>query len=232
MSFAVLLIPAVGGYWFLTHWNYTRYQTARDAGYHILFRSAFAGVVLYGLARLIILALECRWQGTIQSIDQDFLGPYASDVVLSIILGFLLPRLLNRFYDSDKGAGRAARDNGDQVELLITESIEESKLIEVSLHSRKSYIGYAMESVTGVNDKADLVLFPISSGFRNRDTQDLTITLDYAKTIWDYIETGERPDLRDSDFRIVIPISEIVSARLFIREVYDRFQEPKHTQPD
>ena len=105
-------------------------------------------------------------------------------------------------------------------------------MIEVSLHSRKSYIGYAMESVTGVNDKADLVLFPISSGFRNRDTQDLTITLDYTKTIWDYIETGERPDLGDSDFRIVIPISEIVSARVFIREVYDRFQEPKHTQPD
>ena len=36
MTLALLLLPAVGGYWFVTHWNLTRFQAVRDSGYHVL----------------------------------------------------------------------------------------------------------------------------------------------------------------------------------------------------
>ena len=49
-TLGLLLLPAVGGYWFLTHFNYTRFQSVRDSGYHVLFRSAVVGIVLYCIA--------------------------------------------------------------------------------------------------------------------------------------------------------------------------------------
>ena len=49
MGLGLFLVPTVGGYWFLTHCNYTRYRAFRDSGYHVLFSSAFVGALLSGL---------------------------------------------------------------------------------------------------------------------------------------------------------------------------------------
>ena len=49
MGLGLFLVPTIGGYWFLTHLNYTRYRAYRDSGYHVLFSSAFAGAWLLSL---------------------------------------------------------------------------------------------------------------------------------------------------------------------------------------
>ena len=58
MSLGLLLLPAVGGYWFLTNWNYTRYQLERDSGYRLLFRSAIVGILLYCFSRAVTFAVD------------------------------------------------------------------------------------------------------------------------------------------------------------------------------
>ena len=54
MGLGWLLVPALGGYWLLTHLRITRYSVLRDSGYHVFFRAATAGgllvVVAYALA--------------------------------------------------------------------------------------------------------------------------------------------------------------------------------------
>ncbi len=149
--------------------------------------------------------------------------PFSSEVVLSLFLGFLLPYVINLFYGSRRGSRKVARDGGDHIELLIAESIEEQKLIEITLRSRKSYVGFALESGVGMSGEADISLIPTMSGFRDKDTQDLEIVINYSQIIFEYIR--ESSDLSYEDFRIVIPISEIVSARLFIPAVYECFLE-------
>ena len=44
MPLGWFLIPAVTGYWFLTHLHFTRYGALRDSGYHVFFRAIIAGV--------------------------------------------------------------------------------------------------------------------------------------------------------------------------------------------
>ena len=66
------------------------------------------------------------------------------------------------------------------VELLIAEAIKRSRLLEVSLKSGKSYIGFAVGNTISRWPEADLALLPVSSGYRHRDTQDLVITTHYA----------------------------------------------------
>lgn len=53
-----LLIPALGGYWFLTKTDVTRYGVARQSGYHLFFKSAFAGFIFYVSGWLLALLVR------------------------------------------------------------------------------------------------------------------------------------------------------------------------------
>ena len=224
MSFGLVLLPAIGGYWFLTHLNYTRYRSVRDSGYHVLFSSAIVGVVLYFLAFSVSFILELLWTDILDFWDDHLRvsEPFTFEVVLSFVLAGLLPVGLNKLYSSGRAAIKAARENGNHIELLIAESVRNQKLVEISLRSRKSYVGYPLASGVGNSLYADVVLVPIWSGYRDRDTQKLNIFVKYNLVVDQFLE--EDPKLKKWDFRIAIPMSEVISARLFIPEVYDRFQ--------
>ena len=119
-----------------------------------------------------------------------------------------------------------ARESGDLIELLISESIQEQKVVEISLRSGKSYIGFALESGITRQGESDIALIPIANGYRNKDTQELEITNDYARVILESLDDpSPGPSLVYKDFQIVIPMSEIVSARIFYFEVYQQFQQ-------
>lgn len=224
MGLGLFLVPTVGGYWFLTHCNYTRYRAFRDSGYHVLFSSAFAGALLFGIAHLIILLLNhlcpqinAIWAGY-------FPAAYSDTVVLSVVLGMALPLLINRFYNEHQGAWRAARENNDFVELLLAAAISRRELVELSLHSGKAYIGFVVESgIKRQQGEPDVALIPALSGYRDPETRELKITTHYATVMVHSLEL--RADLINEDFRIVIPMSQIVSARLFFPEAYELFQE-------
>ena len=223
MSLGLLLVPALGGYWLLTHLNFTRYRAVRDSGYHILFRSAFAGLVLFVAAEALLILL--RWCFPCFQSKWESVSPvdYSDTAVLSVILGFFLPLAGNLIYNSRRAAQKLAREVGDLIELLIAESIEDQKLVEISLRSGKSYIGLAIESGIGQYGETDVSLIPVASGYRDRDTQELRITTNYAPVIQQALRQSST--IAVEDFQIVIPISEIVSARVFLPEVYRLFNE-------
>ncbi len=149
--------------------------------------------------------------------------PYSGTAILTALLGFVLPIIGNQFYDKEKAVRRAAAESGDLIELLIAESIEHQRLIELSLKSRKSYIGFALKSGIISQGESDIALIPMASGYRNKDTQQLEITTNYATVVEKSLE--ESSDLIYEDFRIVIPMLEIVSARIFHPQAYEIFQK-------
>ena len=57
MSLGLLLIPSLAGYWFLQNANFTRFNNYRLSGYHLLFRSALAGIFLTVAAHTIAVLL-------------------------------------------------------------------------------------------------------------------------------------------------------------------------------
>lgn len=164
MTLGSFLIPAVAGYWFLTHLHFTRYGALRDSGYHVFFRAVITGMLLAFVAYSLIFFLSPCIPG-VRAIWKTFIPiPYSGTAMLTALLGFVLPIIGNQLYGKEKAAQRAATGSGDLIELLIAES-EES--LEAS------------------------------------------------------------SDLAYEDFRIVIPMSEIMSARVFHPEAYERFQREK-----
>ena len=231
MGFGLFLVPVLAGYWLLTRLHYTRYRSVRGLGYHVLFQSAIAGGFLFSISFFITTFVLNpylpqageRWQMYVAA-------PYSDAVALSVLLGLMLPVIVNPFYGAEKASRVAAKRSGWLIESLIAESVESGQLIEVSLKSRKVYIGLALQSGIRMQGEPDVSLVPLASGYRHTDTQELRITTNYARVIRDLInESGNWDDASFNDLsnnlRIVIPMSEIVSARLFDWEVYQRFEE-------
>ena len=229
MNLGLFLIPILGGYWFLTHWYFTKYSALRESGYHLFFRSAFAGVLLSFFARFLIylLNLYFPWIGTLWKSVMPY--DYYGTAILSVILGFLLPFALNPFYGQERAQRRTAEERGALIESIIADSLDRRKLIELSLKNGKVYIGFAFRSRMIRRDESDVALIPLASGYRNQETHELTITTNYAPAINEYLDSDQEiSDLIREDFRVVISASEIVSARIFSPEIYQRFQNKRN----
>lgn len=150
-------------------------------------------------------------------------APINSVQVLSLLLSLPVPSIGNLFTSQKDAARRVANENGRMMELLIVDSIERNELVEVSLASRKSYIGLALKNkVTSLGD-SDVSIIPMASGYRDQLTQELKITIFYAPVFQK--KPDDKTDTDFNDFRIVIPFSEIVSIRLFKPDAYKKFQE-------
>lgn len=102
MGLGLLLVPALAGYLFLERFNGTRYSLPRKAGYHVVFQSAIAGVILFFLARMIVLLLNTifpvigRLWKTV--LDLDYSGTESpSPPARSLPPACLIPTCMCRF---------------------------------------------------------------------------------------------------------------------------------------
>lgn len=224
MGLGLFLISTLGGYWFLTHLYFTRYGALRDSGCHVFFRAAISGGILAGIGHLVVLPLHHYWSW----IDPGWMSygsiPYSSTAILvSALVGLVLPFVGNSFYSAEKAARRFAERDGNFIELLVAESIRDQKLVEISLKNRKVYIGLALKSGIESQGEGDIELVPMASGYRDMDKQELVITTNYAPVIWKILEGSS--GLTYEDFRVVIPMAEIMSARIFLPDAYELFQQ-------
>ena len=59
-----------------------------------------------------------------------------------------------------------------------------------------------------------VAIVPVASGYRDSESRELRITINYLPAL-------QQSDLEIAEFRVVIPLSEIASARRFDPDVYD-----------
>lgn len=226
MALGSLLIPALGGYWFLMYCYRTRFTVERASGYHLFFQTAIAGGLLVVLAYMLTsLGAFLYPQGSALWISLVPF-PYSGAAILSALLGVVLPPVINYGYGKEDAAKRAAERTGDFIELLLAESMERQMAVELSLKNGKSYIGFALNAGLGVNSESDIALLPVYSGYRSQDTHELEITTHYAPVILEFLKDPDS-SLVYKDFRVILPIAEIVSVRFFDKDVYRRFQEDR-----
>ncbi len=128
-----------------------------------------------------------------------------------------------------EGARRAAAERGDLIELTLQDSAQRPTTVEIALNSGKTYIGYA--TVSGIFQRdatePDIALLPVVSGYRDKDTQELKLTTSYGRYYNEIRRHHPGADRSTSleDMRVILPLSEIRSARLFDLELHARFQE-------
>ncbi len=242
MNIGLILVPIIAGYWYFIRSNRTKYTAKRLSGYDLFFHSAVYGFVFFLAGSLLFLLCSSLSSSLIPSIlhilqqsTKDFeIEITASSLTISgvflvtLALAHVLPILGNLVFDEILYAKKAAYQNNDYVEWLLQDCMENDVFSEISTRSSKFYIGLALRSGITSTEDSDIMLIPFWSGYRDKDTRELVITTSYSSVLRKAFQ-NEFKNVNYGDFRICLPMSEIVSVRKFDFDVFDYFQM-KHAE--
>jgi hypothetical protein len=227
MPFNLLLLPLLGGYIFVAHWNGTRFTTPRYSGERLIFRSAIVGVLLLIVAVTLVELFE-RWlPGVATSWRTIVPFKYSGTSLLAFFIGALSWWPLNRWVSQyPKEARKAIAAWNDFFEMLLSRALTEARLVSVTLRSRKVYIGFVTASFDPANERKYIVLLPLHSGYRDEKTMEMVIQTNYAPVYAKIIQENNKVALAGiGDFRLVIPVGEVQSLNLFDPTAYQHFRE-------
>lgn len=212
----LLLLPLLGGYWFVHFCHYFRFRAQRQDGYRLLLESAFAGVLLIGFARVIVLflislpqLLEFR-NGWAQFVPL----PYSGNAVGAFLLGMVAPFVVNLVVTEVDAKDLVLSGHGNALFRLLHESVKNNRPIAVSLDTRKWYAGYVTQSPNLDPQEQYFSLIPILSGYRDMNTLTVKDTVLYTPA---YEENDK------NRFSITIPLAAVKGANLFDQAVYEKF---------
>lgn len=235
-----IFIAAAAGYWFLSRTYRSKARIERRSGYQLLFESLIAGVGLWLISWTVAALVKLQFRSAFcffkEGAEQvlPFLEPtqvLASGIV--VVIALFVPLILNACTDKEALASKLVEKEGNLLEWTAQEALGRASLLELTLSSGKTYVGFVLDrwAVTGGN--ASIAIVPVLSGFRDKATQELRITTNYAPLLRriEGKDLGSSTDIEDEfahlsvkDMQVVVPSREIISARLFDLKAY-RFLE-------
>lgn len=103
------------------------------------------------------------------------------------------------------------------------------EVIQLTLKNDKVYVGL-IQSLPIPQHSNYVVLWPMFSGYREKETKRLISTTQYLDVYAQYVKEGAALDVRTIT-KIVIKIDEILTANGFDMEMYDRFNVQPTSNP-
>lgn len=236
MPFDHLLLPLLGGYWFITHFNPLRFRAFGLSRYRLLFEAALYGFVALGISFLLTRLLI--WSGDSLPVLGSVLAwwktlvpfRYFGAAVGALLLGGLAPYWLNTWerWDPIKCGEKAIRAHGDLLLELLYDAQRERRPVMLTLSSGKVYIGWITLSSNLSPDMPYVVVLPTLSGYRDPYTQVIRFTTSYTK-IYQKIKEQEQHTsqstpgpsrrLTAKDFQVAMPMPDIRTATPYSRRV-------------
>jgi len=117
--------------------------------------------------------------------------------LIALILGILIPRLLNLFIREEMVRESSFNRFSDFFGLLLYQSQCEDRQVAIDLRNHKVYIGLCVEFIPpGEHDKGGSILLqPVASGYRDSSTHQLVLTTEYSfltRSLIDATDEAER----------------------------------------
>ena len=220
----LMIMPLVGGYWFLSNCNFTKYKAYSYTGYRLFLGSAFFGIFFLFIANFMVSAIPL-----LNSFDLMFarfipIG-FSLESTLAMLIGIVSPTIFNPLINKHKAAHRSAADRGNFLQTRIYEANFKGQLVELAMQNGEVYIGFI--KILGGLDNEFVELIPFASGYRDEETKNLVIARDYSEIL----SKMEEKDIFPMDLSITLKMSEIVTTQLFYPEVYAEFQRLR-TRPN
>ena len=244
-------LPLVGGLFFCSYWNYTRWRVAREDGHRLYFRAVFFGSLIFALVATTHPQIErlAPQYAAISTSARALIKPMAKDqssapavadltvvCFLSMLAGWPLAWFLNLFFWKDYWLRKAIRK--DVLEAFLLDAADLETPIAITMDDQKVYVGYLIESFDPTVGRKCILLLPLMSGYRDQETHKVNFTTFYTELYSDDRATNQTEPLPAplehltiEDFITVIPADRIASYRRFDVLAYHRFQQPMQPKP-
>ncbi len=217
MPWNLLLLPLLGGFWFVSIFYPTRFSAIQASRDRLFFYSATAGLGLAVGARLLVIAVFClqpylplflanfsAWLKT-----QFVPWPYSGTAVLACVLGPFLAQGLNlcmrrkrfgrwritadeKLKVRDFANEKALLQSGDQFERKVTTWMQKADLVIITLKNGKVYVAVVTEAPANIDGRCPwITITPYFSGYRDPSTKKVTLDTSYIDVIDKYVDDSK-----------------------------------------
>jgi len=230
----LLLLPILSGYLLLITVPPFRYQVVRYSAYRLVLQSALTGILMIILARVLLdvvrhvvpvawqswalaelLTVSWRWL-TALLIDDPIPDPRLEASVLAFLLSMVIAGLASLALKHSPrlarwAADRAALATGSTLERLIHRAMRNALLVQITLKSRKVYVGFVDANLDPTVPDRRLRIRPLMSGYRSEQTQEVRFTTDYLaifEALREYsqrVQRGEVSADTEKVFHVKVP---------------------------
>lgn len=232
MPYNLLLLPLLGGYFF-THLTYRlRFRAYGLNSYRLLFNSALYGLGFAVASHLATrVGLAVKWLRPPIAVWKEFAPfDYSGTAIGSLVVAAAFTIVFNQIWDQDASSELAITKHGDSLMKLLYESMKDQKTVMLTLTDFKVYVGYVVLDLNLKPDMPYVSILPTASGYRDRETHRVHLTVSYGQTYQEIVE-GTRNDVVIDDFQVLFPSSLIASARVFNINVYRDYFGDRPTVP-
>ncbi len=240
MATAVFMVLMVCGYWYTTRDISTRFKLKRTFGWDVYFLVALYGCIFVLQGVLVIAIVYMLLWGVssvinhlpeIHALNQDvhyhrdfinwsFLGIQAPVVIMLCVSVMLC--LFRTTWSPGLRLNSAGRKqlykqltSANGVEGILYQCMERGDMIYITLNSHRVYIGMVHTARCETSSTDNVVVIPMISGYRDRQTQQLVVEHNYAAYFEQHWITPVSEPNNALNFRKVILFSQIESLSLF-----------------
>src|SRR5262249_5856128 len=155
--------------------------------------------------------------------------PYSGVCFATFVLASLGWVPLNEvgFWQKDVQTAMVVKTQGGSLEKFLDTAMQVTETGEpfyvlLTLKSGKVYVGRIVSAFEPGHRDQSILLFPTLSGYRDKETQEISWSIDYddVYTRMEQQYGEEKADQLKEEFRIVLPLSEIISTTRFDYDVY------------
>ncbi|MFT6046671.1 MAG: hypothetical protein ACI9WC_002378 [Arenicella sp.] len=222
MPSGLFILCFLGGFMFMSRFNYTEMLSKKLNGQRLIIFSAIIGVLLAGFSRVtVLLILELDLAVVLLIKQKLFPFPFLGTATMSFFLGFILPIFLNFIFDTDKAFKYTLKKYANGLEQLFANSIIDDKQVMVNLKNGKVYVGYMSWQPPSSDANSYYRILPVISGYRAAESHEVTYVTDYTpiylKLADDDKEATE--NLSIDDFQKYFSLSDVSTACIYDPDV-------------
>lgn len=218
MSFSILLLPLLGGYYYLTRSKWTKHRYKRKERQRLIFDSALYALIPLGICFLGTVFFKIN-PPVVISLGIPFL--YTS--ICAFLLSYVFTKVLNILTSKSQEnvfLAKAIMDTGNTMYNDLLEAYVNGLTVMITLKIGKVYVG-AVKELPDPNEQSFISILPYKSGYRtpNMDVEMVT----------DYISVYQELDVEDYKNFINTETSicenEIVTVTFYEEKVFSRFKK-------
>ena len=220
----LLILPLIGSYFLLSNTYRLYYVQQQLDRQRLIFLTFLYSFYLLVTAFAVASALRFLLPSLTQSVEQwlPIKQPWIGTSFLALLMGFMTPLVVNKFFNKEKSLIKAVRKYGNSLQNLLLESFLNKTLIMVTITGGKVYVGFIDSFPAGGLDIPYFDITPVFSGYRDEKHQ-LHFTTDYLEA-YEGIST-DKIEAYDDLNKIVVTLKteDVVTSSPFNSELYVRF---------